>query len=62
VYEQRSPTGEQFGQQRIIEIIAKLDAVDRDISAIFDAVQRFACTDMLDDDATAASVEIIRAP
>jgi serine phosphatase RsbU (regulator of sigma subunit) len=62
VYEQRSPTGEQFGQQRIIEIIAKLDAVDRDISAIFDAVQRFACTDMLDDDATAASVEIIHAP
>lgn len=60
MYEQRSPTGEQFGQQRIIDLLSKSDAVDKDVSGLFDAVQRFACTDMLDDDATAASIEVIR--
>jgi hypothetical protein len=35
--------------------------VQDDVDALFDAVRRFAGTDLLDDDATAASVEILAA-
>ncbi len=56
--EQRSPAGEEFGPQRIKATLAGSPSVETDSDALFAAVQRFACTDMLDDDATAASIEI----
>jgi serine phosphatase RsbU (regulator of sigma subunit) len=57
--EQCSPTGEQFGLQRVIAAVSGTGrAVEADADALFDAVRRFACTDMLDDDATVAAVEV----
>lgn len=58
LHEQRSPTGEQYGRDRIIAALAASSDVQTDVDTVFDAVQRFACTDMLDDDATAASIEV----
>lgn len=57
--EQRSPSGEEFGSGRVIASLAHDAGVDRDVQALFDAVSGFACTDMLNDDATAASIELI---
>ena len=57
--EQRSPAGEEFGRPRIIATLAQSPTVEKDTDELFAAVQRFACTDMLDDDATAASIEIL---
>lgn len=60
--EQRSPSGEEFGLDRVMATLGQQSGVRRDVEALFDAVSRFACTDMLDDDATAASIELIGQP
>lgn len=58
--EQRSPQGEPFGKERVFAAIAGArGTVQDDVDALFEAVRRFAGTDLLDDDATAASVEIL---
>lgn len=58
--EQRSPEGEQFGRDRIITTVSPPGrTVQQEVNALFDAVQRFARTDLLDDDATAAAIDIV---
>lgn len=56
--EQRSPAGEEFGKDRVVASLASTSSVHEDADALFSAVQKFAQTDMLDDDATAASIEL----
>lgn len=58
--EQRSPSGEQFGRARVTQAVsAPGRSVQEDVDALFEAVRGFACTDLLDDDATAAAVEVV---
>lgn len=57
--EQRSPSGEEFGKARVLATLGEGAGVEGDVNALFEAVLRFAGTDMLDDDATAASIQTI---
>lgn len=59
VLEQRSPQGEQFGAERVAAAVAGSESVEADIRSLFAAVHLFAGTTNLDDDATAASIQLI---
>lgn len=54
IIEQRGPTGEMFGRERVRDVLA--GAGERDPTAILEAVMAFAGTRTLDDDATAAII------
>lgn len=56
--EQRSPAGEQFGFDRIAAALARSATPSDDVAELFRQVRQFAGTEALDDDATAASIEI----
>jgi serine phosphatase RsbU (regulator of sigma subunit) len=55
IIEQRGPTGEMFGRERVREVLAGAGA--RDPESILEAVMAFAGTRILDDDATAAVIQ-----
>lgn len=54
--EQRSPEGDEFGLERVIELLAGRDAVEDDVAMLLDALKRHARTDVLADDVTIASL------
>jgi phosphoserine phosphatase RsbU/P len=58
--EQRSPAGEEFGSQRITDIIGATTSAPADADALVQHVQRHAARPFLDDDTTVASVEMLR--
>lgn len=62
ISEQRSPEGEEFGVHRLLQTIAESDDPQSDVDRLFVAVERFAKTHLWDDDATAASIELIPSP
>jgi phosphoserine phosphatase RsbU/P len=57
VVEQRSAEEEQFGRDRVIELINRSGSADQDVQTVIDAVDSFAGRSELDDDTTAASIE-----
>ncbi len=57
VVEQQSPEGEEFGIERVIETLKQADSTDTEVNGLFQAVRDFACTENLNDDVTAASIE-----
>lgn len=60
VIEQRSPSGEPFGRERLIECLASTADPDADVEAIFRGLAKFSGSPRLDDDATAASITLDR--
>ncbi|MDX2115263.1 MAG: SpoIIE family protein phosphatase [Planctomycetota bacterium] len=56
IIEQRSPSGEMFGRDRVREALLSATGPDIDPGIILDSVRRHAGTGTLDDDATAAMV------
>lgn len=56
IIEQRSPTGEMFGRERVRQALLNDPAALEDPSTILESVIRHATTPSLDDDATAAVV------
>lgn len=56
VVEQRSSDGTCFGLDRVIEVLAGTTTTEEDVTSLFEAIGRFAGTDVLDDDTTVASV------
>ncbi len=57
VVEQQSPEGEEFGMERVIDTLKQADSTDTEVNGLFQAVRDFACTENLNDDVTAASIE-----
>ena len=55
--EQRASAGEEFGAERMAEVVAGSGSVAEDVGRLFAALGSFAGARTLDDDATAASLE-----
>lgn len=62
VVEQQSPAGEEFGLERVVDLLAATDTPDDEVSALIRAVLDFAAHDTLADDVTVASIECLAAP
>ncbi|MBL9031540.1 MAG: SpoIIE family protein phosphatase [Phycisphaerae bacterium] len=60
--EQRSPNGVEFGHERVADALQRATDPASDVRAVFDDVIAFARTDLLQDDATAASIEWLGPP
>ena len=58
VIEQTSPGGEEFGHERVREVLAAAGSAEEDVSSLFEALERFAGHPTLDDDTTVASIEL----
>ncbi|MBK7406563.1 MAG: SpoIIE family protein phosphatase [Phycisphaerales bacterium] len=58
VHEQRSRDGEEFGVDRIVQILRACGSSREEAEGLFRAVREFAPGDALDDDVTIASIEL----
>ena len=56
VVEQPSPDGEQYGMDRVHQLLSTLRTPEDDVHRLVDAVREFAQTDELADDTTVASI------
>ena len=56
IVEQPSPDGDQFGMDRVKELLSTLHTPEDDVSRLVDEVRAFAATDALADDTTVASI------
>lgn len=56
VVEQPDPAGDQYGMQRVHDLLSTLRTPEDDVHRLVDAVQEFAQTDELADDTTVASI------
>tara|TARA_B100001059_G_scaffold181406_1_gene182372 strand:+ start:2625 stop:4214 length:1590 start_codon:yes stop_codon:yes gene_type:complete len=59
VVEQPSPTGDQYGIDRVHELLSTLDSPEDDVSRLVEEVRNFAETDELADDTTVASIRFM---
>jgi len=59
ISEQRSTQGEEFTRVRVEETLVDSPSPQDDVDRLFMAVERFASTTSWDDDATAASIELL---
>ncbi len=59
ISEQRSTQGDEFTRARVEETLAESPSPQDDVDRLFLAVERFASTTSWDDDATAASIELM---
>ena len=57
VVEQFGPGGDQFGVERVIEVLGTSEDVESDVASLLEAVIEFAETDALSDDVTIASIQ-----
>ncbi|MCB9837841.1 MAG: SpoIIE family protein phosphatase [Phycisphaeraceae bacterium] len=57
VVEQTGPVGEEFGVDRVIELLRSSSAVETDVASLLDAIIEYAETDALSDDVTIVSIE-----
>lgn len=61
VVEQQDASGEQFGMQRVLDVLAPCSGPHEDVSSLLEAVVTWAGRDHLDDDTTIASAGIVQA-
>jgi serine phosphatase RsbU (regulator of sigma subunit) len=58
--EQQTSTGEQYGVDRVYELVSASPSAEEDVNRLLDAVMQWAGSSQLDDDTTIVSLGIIK--